>query len=197
MVTNNFKTLFLQAILVFATVFGLYSCENKPKAKDPEEVAEDRNEGKQDPATKEKDEEFVMKAAEINWEEIQLGQLAQQKGTMADVKAMGKMMEEAHTKAMADLSAIAGRHSIAIPTSPTKDVQDVFQRLSEKTGADFDREYCDRMVKGHKDAIDKFENAANNCEDAEIKSWASSMLPTLRSHLQQAEACDEKIKNMK
>src|SRR5688572_32420960 len=46
-----------------------------------------------------------------------------------------------------------------------------------------DKEYCDMMVKGHKEAINAFENAASNAYDADIKAWASSMLPSLRTHL--------------
>ena len=192
----TFKNLLLPVVLGLTTMFSLASCENKPKAKDPEEVAEDMNEGKEDPAAKERDENFLMKAAELNLEEIQLGQLAQTKSANPDVQALGKMMVDGHSKAMSDLTALAGRKSIAIPTSPTKDVQDLYQRMSEKTGNDFDKDFCDKMVSGHKDAIDKFENAANNSQDAEIKAWASSMLPDLRTHLEHAQMCKDKVDKM-
>ncbi len=191
------KSLLLQAILVSATIFSITSCENKPKAKDTEEVADMQNDGKEDPMAKERDEEFLQDAAEINWEKIQLGQLAQQKGMTPDVKAMGKMMEDAHTKAMADLTSLAGMKSISLPTSPTEDVKDVFERLSGKTGLEFDKDYCDRMVQSHKAAVDRFERAANNAQDADIKAWASKMLPDLRAHLDHAMMCENKVKEMK
>ncbi len=190
------KNVLLPVVLGFSTMLSLTSCDNKPKPKDPEEVAEDANEGKEDPAARERDEQFLMKAAEINLEDIQLGQLAQQKSANAEVKALGKMLVDGHTKMMADLTALAGRKSIAIPTSPTKDVQDTYQKISEKTGVDFDKAFCDRMASGHKDAIDKFENAANNSPDAEIKAWASSMLPDLRTHLEHIQMCKDKVDKM-
>ena len=52
------------------------------------------------------------------------------------------------------------------------------------------------MVSGHKDAIDLFENATEGNNDPDVKSWASGMLPDLRTHLAQAQACDDKLKQI-
>ncbi len=188
-------SLLLSLFLAIATTLWLSSCEQKAKTTDTEEIAEEQNEPKVD-ATKEKDENFLMKAAEINLEDVQLGQLAQQKGTHADVKSLGQMLATEHGKAMSDLQALASSKSIAVPTSPTKDVQDKFQKLGEKSGMDFDKEYCEMMVNGHQNAIDLYENAANNAADPDIRSWANNMLPGLRNHLEQAKACREKLKEM-
>ena len=62
--------------------------------------------------------------------------------------------------------------------------------------SDFDKEYCDMMVKGHKDAIDKFEKAINDASDPDIKAWASSMLPALRIHLDHSLTCQKKCEKM-
>lgn len=193
------KASLFQILLLSGSLFFMISCENRA-GKDPKEVAEERNDemDKQEgDMSKERDEDFLVKAAEINMEEIQLGQLAQQKGTLADVKDLAKMLTDEHTKAMSDLSALAGRKSIAIPTATTDKVQNAYNKLNEKAaGNDFDKEYCDMMVKGHNDAIDAFERAANNAADADIKAWASSMLPGLRMHLEKAKACEDKLKQM-
>ena len=137
-----------------------------------------------------------MEAAEINMEEIQLGQLSQSKSKNAEIIALGKMMEDAHTKAMNDLKSLAGKKQVTIPTTLTEDGQDAYKKMSDKSGKDFDKEYCDMMVKGHKKAIDKFEKAAEDSQDADIKVWAASMLPNLRTHLDHAIMSDEKMKKM-
>jgi len=49
------------------------------------------------------------------------------------------------------------------------------------------------MVDGHKDAIDKFEKAATDATDPQIKQWASSMLPDLRTHLDMSMTCQNKL----
>lgn len=187
-------------LILFLFSFFLISCNNNA-GKDPKEVAEEQN-NEMDKKTdedmnKERDEDFLIKATEINMEEIQLSQLALQKATMAEVKTLAQMMLDEHNKAMADLTALAGRKSIAIPTATTDKVKNAYDHLNGKApGNEFDKEYCDQMVKGHKDAINAFENAANNAYDADIKSWASSMLPGLRTHLDHAMQCEEKLKKM-
>lgn len=193
-----FTRYFFLIFICFVSVLLLVSCDNR---KDPKEAAEERNEEMDEQVegdlNKERDEDFLIKAAEINLEEIRLGELAQQKGSAPDVKELANMLVESHTKAMNDLKSLANSKSIAIPTSTTDKVQDAYDKLNEKTaGNDFDKEFCDMMVKGHRNAIDAFEKAASNAADADIKSWAASMLPDLRMHLDKALACDEKLKKM-
>ena len=53
------------------------------------------------------------------------------------------------------------------------------------------------MVSGHKDAIDKFERAAKESTDPDIQTWASNMLPSLRTHLDHSMNCQEKVSAMK
>lgn len=190
---NNRITLTLATALIALSV----ACNNQPKPEDSKEIAEDKNEAVMEDRKDEKDAQFLVNAAEINLKEISLGQLAQSKSTMKDVQELGKMMETEHTKTLADLKALADKKSIAIPTSITEDGQKEYDKLNEKTGNDFDKDYCDAMVKGHKDAIDKFEKASMDAKDADIRAWASSVLPALHKHLEHAQTCEEKCKKMK
>jgi putative membrane protein len=127
--------------------------------------------------------------------QIQLGQLAQQKGTTTHVKELGKIMEDAHTKSQRELTALAGRRSITIPTSPTNDAMDAYQNLNEKSGKDFDIAYADMMVTRHNDAISAFEKATTDAYDEDIKNWAIASLPVLRTNLNHSieckKVCDE------
>jgi len=181
-------TLFLMGVVV------LSSC-NSPKAKDTEEIAEDQNEEKFE-NKKENDAEFLVTAAGMSLEDIKLGQLAQSRGTMPDVKELGKMMETAHAKALQELQTLAAQKQIMIPTSLTEDGKDAENKLMKQSGKDFDKDYCDKMVKGHKDAIDKFEKASTDANDVDIRNWAASMLPALRSHLNYSLICQEKCSKM-
>ncbi len=192
----KFMQTFFYSLLVLVGI-GFASCKDQTKPVDTEEVAQEANEPKSD-LTKESDERFLVRAAEINLGEIELGKLAQQRGTHAEVKALGKMMEDAHTKAMNDLRALASSKAIAIPTSPTQDDMDLYKKMTEqKVGMDFDKEYCDKMVNGHKDAIDLFDNATKGNNDPDVKTFAMNMLPELRTHLDHAQLCQDKLKNMK
>jgi len=192
----NFKTNRLFACTIIIAGFGFVSCNNTPKTPDTKETAEEHNEAKFDEKKSEKDAQFLVESAEINLEEMQLGKLAQSRSKNADVIALGKMMENEHANAMNDLKDLAAKKQISIPTSITQDGQDAFDKLNEKTGKDFDKSYCEMMVKGHKKAIDKFESASKDVEDADIRAWATNMLPALRTHLDHAITCEEKCKNL-
>jgi len=213
---NNFKKLILGLTVIATATFLLSSCDNNQKANDndhatvndnngfndnnrkaddPKDVAEEINDNAFDNRKDEKDAQFLVEAAEINLEEIQLGQLAQTKSTDAEVKKIGKMMVADHTKSLTELKALATKKGIAIPTTLTEDGQDAYNKLTDKKEKDFNEDYCDMMVKGHKKAINKFEKASENAEDAEIKAWATASLPKLRAHLDHVNICENKDKD--
>jgi putative membrane protein len=195
---KKLQSVFLQLAFITFISFSIASCDNKAKTEDSKEVAEDKNDAKMTDNDNEADADFLVAVAEINQEEINLGKLAQDKGSMTDVKELGKMMETAHTKAYADLSALAMKKSISLPEAKTEDVNEAYKKMSEKkSGKDFDKEYCDMMVDGHKKAIDKFEKASTDSVDPDIKMMATNMLPDLRKHLEMAEMCQKKCEAMK
>lgn len=176
-----FKQTMIHATFV-ALIFLVASCgSNQPR--DTKEVAEDQNEARFNRDRQEKDAQFLVNMAEVNMEQIQLGQLAQQKGTTTHVKELGKIMEDTHTKSQRDLTALARSKSITIPTSATNDARDAYTDLNEKTGVDFDKAYSDLMVKRNEDAISAFEKATTDSYDTEIKNWAITSLPVLRTNL--------------
>lgn len=192
---KNFKPVLHIATLIIAVIVGITSCKNN-YSKDTKDVAEDHNDAKFDKNENEKDAQFLVNAAEINMEEISLGQLAQQKGSTNHVKELGKMMEESHTKSLAELTALAQTKSISLPTSQTENVKEAYKNLNEKSGNDFGKEYSSMMVKGHEKAIELFEKASTDCTDPDIKTWATATLPVLRTHLDRAMVCEKQCEKM-
>lgn len=196
MATSLNKSL-LQATFI-ASIFLFASCSNVQQPEETTVVAEDQHTAVViDNNNEDKDVQFLIDAAEINQEEIELGQLAQQKGTSDHVKKLGKMMEDAHTQSLNDLKALAQTKNITLPDASTEKVQDAYKNLNEKTGSDFDKSYSDLMVDGHKDAINTFEKASTDCNDPEIKNWATTTLPALRMHLDKSVECQKMCNKMK
>jgi predicted outer membrane protein len=66
-------------------------------------------------------------------------------------------------------------------------------RLDMLSGAAFDRAYAAKMVKGHEQAIRKFEMASADLQDADLKKYADKMLPTLHEHLRMAQELQTKV----
>jgi putative membrane protein len=129
-------------------------CDNANKPKDTKEMADERNKDRFDTKRQEKDADFLVRAAESNLKEIQLGQLAQQRGGSDHVRELGRMMEQAHSQSQNDLIALSQRKAITIPTTLTEDGRDAYEKLNKQSAEDFDLEYADIMVKEHKDAIE-------------------------------------------
>lgn len=176
--------------IVIVLVMVAVSCTNTTETKeDTKETAQEINKENMQTSAEEKDAKFLVEVAEINLEEIQLGQLAQSKSSKKEVKDLGKMMEEEHTKSLNQLKEIASKKGVVIPTSATSDTEEKYNKLSNKKETEFNEEYCEMMVKGHKDAIDKVEKVATESTDEELKSWAAEALPNLKKHLDHAMTC--------
>ncbi|WP_163399077.1 DUF4142 domain-containing protein [Flavobacterium fluviatile] len=190
------KILLVSKVVLGAGIvlLSLNSCKNETKQEDPKEVAEDQNEAKFDTIdSKEDDSEFLVDATEINLAEIEIGKLAQTKSTNPEVKKFGKMLVDEHTKSAAEVKAIADKRNFSLPASITEEGQDEYDKLNEKTGVDFDKKFADMMVDGHEKAIDKFNKAAENATDQEIKTWASNNVTALTAHLQHAKQLKESL----
>ena len=193
------SSLFSKAILGAAVVtmsFGMGSCKTEPKAEDPKEVAEDANEQNLDTEATdslEDDSQFLVDAAEVDMKEIELGTLAQTKSTNADVKALGKMMVDAHTMASTETKALAAKKGITLPAALTEKGEDARKDLNDKTGTDFDKAYADDMVDGHEKTIKKIEKASEKAKDPDVRAWAAKMLPELRKHLEHSKMVKDKL----
>ena len=188
------RTVLFSATL--ASVFMFASCNQNRNTQDSKDIAEDNNEAMFS-KEKENDAEFLVSAAEINLEEIELGKLAQKNSSMPDVIALGKMMEEEHSKALIDLQMLAKNKQITVPNIITDKGKDAYNKLKVLSGEAFDYEYCDMMVKGHEDAISKFEEGLSETKDTDIKTWANEMIISLRLHLSKSISCKEKCAKMK
>lgn len=140
-----------------------------------------------------KDKKFVNEATQAGMMEVKLGQIAE-KSSNADVKMLGQHMVMDHTKAGDELKGLASKKGMTVATSLNKDMQMHYDEMSKKTGADFDKAYADMMVKDHKKVIEMFKTEAASGDDADLKAWAKSTLPTLEHHLKMSEDTKEKVK---
>lgn len=189
-------------LLLGLTVGGMFltSCKQEPKPEDTKEVAEDQNEAKFDDTNdaKEDDSEYLVAAAETDMEEIEIGKLAKEKGTDAEVKKFGQMLIDDHTKAAATVKMAAEKRNISLPAAITEKGKEAWEDLNkQKAGKDFDMKFADMMVDGHQKAIDKMKEASEKASDPEIRAWAGNMIPTLQAHLEHAKMLQETIKNKK
>jgi putative membrane protein len=139
------------------------------------------------------DTTFAMKAAQGGMAEVKLGQLAVEKASNPDVKAFGQRMVDDHGKANDQLKSVASAEGMTLPTDLNAKDQSEYQKLSQLSGAAFDKAYMKGMVKDHEMDIKDFQKEANNGKDPQLKSFASTTLPILQSHLQMAKDTEGKL----
>ena len=134
------------------------------------------------------DNAFVMKAAEANMAEVELGKVATEKAMRDEVKKFGQMMVDDHTKAGDELKMIATQKNITWPTETDREHKALGSKLSGLSGAEFDRAYIQAMVDGHKKVAADVRKESTSGKDPEVKAWAAKALPTIEMHLKQAES---------
>lgn len=138
--------------------------------------------------------DFALKAAEGGTYEVEMGKLAEMKGKSEHVKKLGKMMAEDHAKANAELKTLAEKKGLELSYAMGNEKQKMFDKLSEKNGEDFDKEYSDMMVDDHEKDIKLFKDQAENGKDADLKTWAQGKVPVLEHHLEMVRTTVEAIK---
>jgi len=192
------KTTWYLSVIMICLFTGFTSCKNQKDTATESDVVENQNDSKLNDSTTANnttttsaanDAQFLMDAADINLQEIALGQLAKKNTKNPDVLALAKMMVEDHTKALDEVKALADKKSITLPSTPSETPSG----LVDKKGKDFDRAYCDEMVTGHQKAITKFETEISGGSDADAKAWANKMLPGLKTHLEHSQDYQKKV----
>jgi len=134
-------------------------------------------------ATNSDDAQFAVTAANDGMAEVALAKLALQKTANLKIKDFANMMVTDHSKANDELMALAKSKNITLPATVSDDKQKEADDLSKKSGADFDKAYVDKMVDGHKKAVDLFDGESKNGTDPDLKGFATKTLPTLQMHL--------------
>lgn len=139
------------------------------------------------------DQKFVMDAAAGGMMEVELGRLAAQKASSAEVKAFGQRMVTDHSKANEQLMALAATKGLSISKSLPADMQKEHDKLASLSGAEFDRMYMQHMLKDHKKDVSEFEKQSQKGTDSGLRSFAQQTLPVLREHLTLAESTASKV----
>lgn len=137
--------------------------------------------------------DFANKAATGGIMEVELGKMAQEKARSERVKDFGKMMVDDHTQINDNFKSIATKKSITLLTSVTGDQTKDIDKLSKKTGKDFDEAYVDMMIQDHKNDIKEFQDAQAKVADNDIKNFISQTLPILQKHLDSIQVIKSKM----
>jgi putative membrane protein len=101
-------------------------------------------------------------------------------------------MVDDHLKAQRQLADAAYGEGIKWPTQLDEQHRQIQQRLSKLSPEQFDRDYMQAMVDGHRDVEKMLAARVSGSGEglsltAEVNRWAASTLPDVRAHLETAE----------
>jgi putative membrane protein len=133
------------------------------------------------------DSAFVTDAIKGDNGEVAIGQLAQAQGQSQAVKDFGKLLVSDHGAHKQELAALAQTAGVPVTNEPTDEAKANLEKLKGLRGAEFDKQFKTMMVEDHTKDIAKYEKQASS-GDTQTAALAQKTLPTLRKHLDAANA---------
>lgn len=133
---------------------------------------------------------FVNTAAASDAFEIETSKLAATNGASAAVKKFATQMITAHEASTAKLKALTPTLSPALTPVPALNAeqQQKLADLKAKKGTEFDAAYAAAQVAGHQQTLDALRAYAATGDVAQLKTFASGLVPTVAAHLNMAKS---------
>ena len=139
------------------------------------------------------DKQFLTNASQGNYDEVQLGKLAEEKGTNPDVKAFGRRMVTDHTKLTEKMKPYADSWGITAPTALSSDAQKEYDDLQGRSGSDFDKKYISDMVSDHSKDLDAFTKEVKDTKDTKFKASVEQGKSVVAAHKNMAYDLKKKL----
>lgn len=124
---------------------------------------------------------FLEKAAALSRDELRLARLAVSQAAGSEVKALAQQMA-ADQQQIADSVDSLRRKKGSSEAVPPEVVSEAAQKLAQKTGADFDREFVRVVADLHAEMVILFEQSMSDAKDTDVRELLGSYLPMLRDH---------------
>jgi len=150
-----------------------------------------------DMVNKGNDRSFMELAAKFAMLQAHEGEMAINQAKSEQVRDYAKTIVQDYTASYGRLSDVSKKTSISIPRGINAGTNDVIIHLTGLKGGQFDRQFLkDEMTADREELIEVKYEAANG-KNADVKAFASSMIPVLEKHLRDAEACAKAIGGVK
>jgi putative membrane protein len=140
----------------------------------------------QNKTTSKADEKFLTEAVQGDLAEVQMGQLAQQKGSSDSVKQFGATLEKDHGDHAKKVQQIGQQMGMNLPSEPSTKHKADYAKMSKRSGAEFDRMFAQHMVADHKTDISKYQAQAK--KTGLVADLAKETVPVLQNHLKIAQS---------
>jgi putative membrane protein len=134
------------------------------------------------------DQEFLEKALGVNQLELQLGQLAAQRATTAEVKAIGQKMVEKHTELGQQLAELARQSGGSGKAALTSDQRATYDRVASQSGSALDSVFKEVVDAGHVKELAMYRDEVGRAKSQALRELAQRRVAKLEETVAQAKA---------
>jgi len=137
--------------------------------------------------TKVSDQAFVTFAAQNDMNEAHLGELAADRASSQAIKDYAQMLVTDHTKDYQQLSALARKAGLDVPTALDAAHLKLIAPLEKLKGPAFDRRLVREIVAGHETATAAYDKESRDGQSPELKAYAKETIAVLEKHKDEAK----------
>ncbi|MGC4805690.1 DUF4142 domain-containing protein [Micromonospora sp. DT233] len=128
------------------------------------------------------DSQYLQAVHQVNLTEVELGNLAQDKGQNQQVKDLGAQLATDHEQLDQTVQSTAQQLNVTLPDAPSTDQQAVIDRLTNLSGAEFDKAWVTAELAGHVQAIQATQTEISQGTEQSVVQLAQNALPVLQAH---------------
>jgi putative membrane protein len=139
------------------------------------------------------DKQFMMEAARADMIAAHEGQMAADHATQDGVKTLAKTLVQDRTTSYTDLSQLAAKTGTPIPKGINAAKDPAIEQLARLKGSGFDRAFTRDEIAATRENLAMFKREAAHGQDADVKAYASKMVPVLEKDLQAAEQAGKPV----
>ena len=181
-------------IFAGAALIALSACQKKAEpANTVDNMTVDTNSAAADPAAdtspltlSDADKSFLEEAIKGDIGEVQIGQLAADKGQSDAAKSFGQTLATDHGIHRGQLLALAQRAGMTQPTQSSPEAAKNYAQLQAASPKQFDAVFKGMMVEDHEKDIAKYQKHAAGT--GPLADMAKTTVPVLQKHLELAKA---------
>ena len=178
----------ISTVAIFLSLIALGCQTTKPNAEQKRVAAQ--NEAKEEKGLiDEKIVDFLVTAADARVMDTEEGKQGAAKGTTAEIRNYGMLMEKDQPMLLAQIKQLAQKHSVTLLQTLSAKRQDALADLKSETGGKFDKLFVKMMTIDHERDVKEFKEASK-FSDPEVSQFAAKYLPMIQSHL-------DKVKDLK
>jgi len=135
------------------------------------------------------DRYFLSSAATMDMTGAHAGQMAANQASASEVKDFARMLVQDDSDAFGHLAEVAAKVGVQIPRGINSGRIPSLEGLFALKGTQFDRQFARDEARAETRALAAFRHEAKYGQNADVKQYATKMIPVIENDLKRAQQC--------